>query len=194
MKLKLCDIADVKFSFPEKYKKDENGETAFWATAAILQSDNVLSSLQLDDGLKPMEQLKVLEDDIIIKRINPTYVNLIEKDTPKCYVANNLILVRAKQGYSAKYIAFALNREIEKFAKDSSSGSVIPAISKSELDNFLIEVPPLKAQEVIGELWHLGIEKKKLVKRLSELEILSNNIKISKFIIAEEIRNYGNNV
>lgn len=183
MKVKLCDIAETKFSFPEKYKKNEAGETAVWATAALLQNNNVIGDLQLDESLKPTDQLELLKDEIIIKRINPTYVNFIAYTIPKSYVGNNLIIVRTKQGYNAKYIAFILNEIIGKFVKDSSSGSVIPAINKFDLDNLIIDIPvTLKVQEAIGEIWHLGIEKKKLIQRLSELELLSNNIKLNQFI------------
>lgn len=183
MKVKLCEIAEIKFSFPEKYKKNETGELAIWATAALLQKNNVFGEFQLDEGLKPSDQLELLKNDIIIKRINPTYVNFNDKTFNKCFVGNNLIIVRVKKEFYAKYIAFVLNEAIEKFVKDSSSGSVIPSISKYEFDNMLLEVPPsMKLQEAIGEIWYLGIEKKKLIQRLSELELISNNIILNQFI------------
>ena len=182
MRVKLCDIADVKFGFPEKYKKDEIGETAFWVTAAILQKDNVVGDLQLDESLRPMEQFEILEDDIIIKRINPTYVNFISKLTSKCYAGNNLIIVRSKKDYFAKYIAFTLNEVIEKFVKDSSVGSIMPALNKSDLDNFIINVPALKEQKAISEIWYKSIEKKKMAVRLAELENIKENYLINKYI------------
>lgn len=183
MKVKLCEIAETKFSFPEKYKKNEIGKKAVWATAALLQNNNTIGEMQLDESLKPTDQLELLQGDIIIKRINPTYINFIGNAIHKSYVGNNLIIVRTKQGYSAKYIAFILNEIIGKFVKDSSSGSVVPAVNKLDLDNLIIDIPvALKVQEAIGELWYLGTEKKKLIQRLSELELLSNNIKLNQFI------------
>lgn len=167
----LQEVAEIKFAFPEKGQGTSLCD-AFWVTAANLRPNNEILDLKHDSIFIPDDSLLLQNDDILIKRITPQFVNFVTGIDDKYYVSSNLIIIRTKNGCSAKYLAYVLESNIEKLYQDTV-GSVIPAIGRKGICELEIgNMPPLDRQKAIGELWCLLKEKGKLTKKLYEKEAI----------------------
>ncbi len=161
----LKDVAEIIFSFPEKGQADD----AKWIYAACLQEDNKIIELKTDCGLSLSSEYKVKKGDIVVKRIQPQFVNYIAEDLD-AYIAQNLVIVRSNGMINPKYLAYVLEMSLEKLYKDMT-GSVLTAINRKGFDELDIDVlPPMQEQKAIGELWWLTKEKKKLYEVLLQKE------------------------
>ena len=78
MQKKLKDIAEIKFCILERGNDKE-----YLLTPANLLEDNQISNIEIDDKFKKDEKVIIRKNDIIIKRINPIYVNLINEVNKK---------------------------------------------------------------------------------------------------------------
>jgi restriction endonuclease S subunit len=166
-RVSLLDIADIKFCIVNSSKKAASASK--WIMAANLLCDNVVTGVFEDNKARPDESLRVYENDIIIKRISPSYINLINIRLNDIYAYNNLIIVRAK-AVEAKYLAYYLSRKIKEFSENTSVGAVMPSIGRPELESFKIPILPINKQKAVGELWYQSIEKKKMLLQLAKLE------------------------
>lgn len=160
----LKDVAQVIFSFPEKAEKEE---ITLWATAVSLQADNEIGELKEENELRPNEQYKVVKDDIIIRRIQPQFVNYVDEDKD-FYIAQNLVIIRAKDNINAKYLAYIMEKDMFKLYKDMQ-GSILVAINRKSFDEFDVgDLPDRASQKAIGQLWWLEKERKKLYNQLHD--------------------------
>lgn len=177
--MQLKEIAKIIFSFPEKAK----GNLAYatkWITAGSLMPDNYIGGIKEDAAILPCEDLLISYQDIIIKRINPQFVNYISFNETKVYASSNLIIVRINKKCVSQYIAYLLEKGINKLRQEIS-GTVMPSISRKSITEFDIgELPPLNKQLAIGELWRLQKEKNKLTDELNLKETLALQYKLDK--------------
>ena len=161
----LKDMAEIIFSFPEKGQADDTK----WIYAACLQEDNRITELKTDCELLSSSEYKVKSGDIVVKRIQPQFVNYINEELD-AYVAQNLVIIRSQNIVNAKYLAYVLEMSLEKLYKDMT-GSVLTAINRKSFDELDIgALPPMREQKAIGELWWLAKEKKKLYETLLQKE------------------------
>lgn len=157
----LREIAEIIFSFPEK----DEVTKAEWICPAFLQEENVLTETKTEIGLKPSKSSEVRGGDIVIKRIQPQFVNYISKDA-NAHAGQNLVIVRSTGHVSPKYLAYLMERDIHKLYNDTT-GTVLTSVNRKSFDNFDVgDLPPLNIQVAIGELWWLEKEKSKLCKEL----------------------------
>lgn len=167
----LQEIAEIKFAFPEKGQGTSLCD-AFWITAGSLRPNNEILDIKCDSIFIPDYNLLLQNDDIVIKRISPQFVNFISGINDKYYASSNLIIIRAKNGCFAKYLAYVLETNIEKLYQDAV-GSVMPAIGRKGICELEIgSMPPFDKQKAIGELWWLIKEKDKLIEKLYEKETI----------------------
>lgn len=177
----LKEVADIKFCIVSNCKEGKNSERLDWLTASNLLADNVVcGTLESEKYLKD-DLLLIRKGDIILKRIQPSFINYIDVDLPNTYAYNNLIVVRAKN-IDAKYLAAVLSCEIKEVSLSRSVGAVMSSIGRNDLDYFTIPVFPIEEQIQIGQIWHKSIEKKKMAIKLAELENLKENYMINKYI------------
>lgn len=179
--LPLKEVADIKFCIVSNSKEPQKTVKLRWLTASNLLADNTVNEVVESEKYLKDESLLIHTEDIIIKRIQPSFVNYIGMDMPDTYAYNNLIVVRAR-GVDAKYLASVLNYGIKEISLNSSVGAVMPSIGRSELDYFTIPILPVREQKQIGEVWYKGIEKKKMAIRLAVLEGIRENYLINKYI------------
>ncbi len=175
----LKDVATIQLCIVAPSKEKES--KSLWLTAGNLQINNTITQIDLDDRYKIDEKLEVRNEDIIIKRINPLFINYVENITDSVYATNNLFIVRAKN-IDSSYLAFVLNNCIEQFSNKMSFGSAIPSLGRRELGEIEIPILPLNEQANIGRLWLLAAKKNILRNRLTELEQQKYNYMLSKYI------------
>lgn len=177
--MQLREVAKIIFSFPEKVIGDPP-YAAKWITAGSLMSDNRIECLKVDAGILPCDDLLIHYQDIVIKRINPQFVNYIFFNETKVYASSNLIVVRVNKKCVPQYIAYLLEKGINKLRQEMS-GAVMPAVSRKSIMEFDIgDLLPIKKQLAIGELWRLQKEKKALTAELNTKETLALQYKLNK--------------
>lgn len=179
--LTLGKVADIKFCIVNSCKEGQKSEMLKWITASNLLSDNIINEATVSEKYFKDDTLLIRVGDIIVKRIQPSFVNYIDTNMSDTYAYNNLIIVRAK-GVNSKYLAAVLNYKIKEISLNSSIGAVMASIGRNELDSFEIPMLPTKEQKQIGEIWYKSIEKKKMAMRLAELENIKENYLINKYI------------
>lgn len=179
IRVPLSDIADIKFCVVNPSKEVTTGSQ--WIMAANLLCDNIIEGRFEEKKAKPDESFRVQKNDIIIKRISPSYINFIDIDLDNIYAYNNLIIVRRKT-VEAKYLAYYLSRKIKEFSESISVGAVMPSIGRPEFESFKIPILPVNEQKAIGELWYQGIEKKKMLLQLAQLENEKEVYLINKYV------------
>ena len=91
----LKDVAEVKPCIVTPPKNKDSRSELYWLTAANLLNDNTTSPAEIDTTYQRDEKLKINNHAILIKRINPQYVNLIRNLECEVFASNNLSIVRA---------------------------------------------------------------------------------------------------
>ena len=173
---KLKNVAEIIFCILEKGNEEKK-----LLTAANLLENNQISNIVSDDKFKKDESVIIKKNDILLKRINPTYVNFISDTNDKIYAGNNLIIIRPKT-IDAKYLAAILDINIEKFTKKNSIGAIVPSIGRKEIEEFEIEICSKEQQIILGKYWLKTIEKRVLESKKIELEKQKSIVIINKFI------------
>ncbi len=183
---KLKDIAKVKLCFLYPYDNDIiDRQSAEWITHATLQSGNILGNTVIEDKFIKDEELLVRSDDILIRRINPTFVNYIDKVDRELYAYNNLFIIRAEQCVDAKYLACVLNEVIRKGMLKVETSTTLQSISNKMLGELPIPMPSMREQELIGNIWFLSSEKNRLMEKLINLESMKERTVLNNYIFGD---------
>lgn len=166
----LKDVAEVIFSFPER-ANENNKQSKRLAVASCFKENNEVVDIKEDLEFILDENLKVQNGDIVVRRIQPQFVNYISGDT-NYYIGQNLMVIRGKDNINKKYLAYIIETNIKSLYTETT-GSVIPAVKRKDLDEFNIgELPEQHIQQAIGELWWLNKEKIKLRQQLNKIETI----------------------
>ena len=181
----LKNVADIIFSFPQK-SKEALENNWLWLSSSCLQEDNRILEHQEENNFIPDEGLRVYCGDVIIRRVQPQFVNYISED--KDYmVGQNLAIVRARNNIYPKYLAFVLEANLGDLYKDMA-GTAVPAIKRGSFDELDIgDLPDMKKQCAIGEVWWLLKEKKKLSQHLLEQERM-----LMEYMLKRLVKHRGN--
>ena len=188
---KLRELATIKFCSitPSRSKMQE--DSTKWLVAFSIPDEsclhflanNEVENIPIVNNVIPEEEWRLNQNDIVIKRITPTYVNYIDYAPKKIYCGNNLIIVTPNEAIDAKYLAMILNNKIGELSQESSVGAVMKSVSRKDIEALEIPLPDIGKQRLIGELWYKGIELKKKRTRLAELEYIRTNYLIQRTII-----------
>ncbi len=179
---KLRELATIKFCSitPSRSKMQE--DSTKWLVCANFLANNEVENIPTVNNVIPEEEWRLNQNDIVIKRITPTYVNYIDYAPKKIYCGNNLIIVTPNEAIDAKYLAMILNNKIGELSQESSVGAVMKSVSRKDIEAVKVPLPDIEKQRLIGELWYNGIELKKKRTRLAELENIRNNFLIQRMI------------
>lgn len=179
---RLGSIATIKFCSVTPSRAKPSNVPAKWLVCANFMADNEVDFSPTANFVMPDEEWLLNQNDIVIKRISPAYVNYIDFNPDGVYCGNNLIIVTPGKEVEAKYLAMILNEKIGELSRDSSIGAVMKSISRNDLELLEIPFPEKGKQQLIGNLWLKSIELKKKRIKLAELEntkvkcIIQNNI------------------
>ena len=178
--MKLKDISEIRFCLTSISKSDELTSDKVIMPSNLFEN-NVISNMSDNNFIKVDKSAVISCGDIIVKRINPLFVNYVEDIEEKTYASSNLIIVKTNK-MNPKYLAYVLNKMINKVVS-SLSGATTLAIGRNDLEEIDIPVLPLNQQEIIGEVWIKNIELKKLKIKLSELEYIRTNYYLNKYML-----------
>lgn len=171
--MKIKDICTLLFSIPIK-NKIPIIEKNFWITQADLKENNVteINEDYIDFDLKTC--IKSEKSDILIKRNNPTYVNIYDDDR-ETYLGNNLVIVRTKQ-IDVKYLAFVIEQQLEKLNALTNNSTFSKALNREMLEQIDVMETDTMKQKIIGEVWLLNKKKNQLIQNLMLKEKLKQKI------------------
>lgn len=167
---KLKDICDVFISRPIIDK--EHDENSFLLTPSNLLSNNII--IEMDKvciSKRSNAKFLLRTGDILIKRLNPVFVNVFDQNDYPTYASSNIIIVRPKDDNLSKYIAAVFYiYGIDTMTHYVRRGVTIQALSAKELAEIRIPLVPVCDQKKIGELWSLYQRKSSLKEKLDKYE------------------------
>ena len=188
---KLSDCAIIKFcSITPSRSKTQPTQTK-WLVCANFLPENEVSIRPTINFVAPDEDWRLNQHDIVVKRIEPTYINYVDFAPEEVYCGNNLIIVTPKAFNDAKYLAMILNDRIDELSTESSVGAVMKSISRNNLESLEIPMPDENTRQLLGELWYKSLELKKKKIKLAELETERINQLINKSIHVSGGKNNG---
>lgn len=179
---KLSEIAEIKFCTASPSRAKLQDTPTQWLGCSSFLADNTMSSEVTTNYVTPDPEWKLQSEDIVIKRITPTFINYVEIAPEDVFCGNNLIVISACDSVYSRYLAMILNDKIKDLSVSSSVGAVMKSVSRNDLEALDIPIPSRQQQELLGNLWYSGIELKKNRMRLVELENTRNAYLIKNYI------------
>lgn len=116
------------------------------------------------DNVSPKLVLQV--NDILIKRLNHSFVYVVAESEAGSVASQNLLIVRPGPEIDPQYLAFVLEqKEVTSLVEHvSGTSAAIKAISQKKLAEIMIPVIPMAEQQKIGEIWRLSRKRKSLLR------------------------------
>lgn len=166
----LREIAEIIVGIPKEKNKGEERHKYHCIYPSQLQEFNCMLDAERVVRSKPINEKALIKmDDILIKRLSPSYINVATKAYPNTYMSENIMAVRVQKEFDAKYMASILESlglpTLQHYAK---RGVTIQTISGAELQNLKIPILPVHKQKHLGEIWLLGKEKQRILKEVSD--------------------------
>lgn len=114
---------------------------------------------------KVPEQQLLRIDDILVKRLNPSFVHVMDSYRGEMVASPNLLVVRAGAEVDPQYLGYLLEqREIMgQVAHVTGSAAAIKAVSIKKLSEISIPLISLSDQKKVGEIWRLSRRRKQLL-------------------------------
>lgn len=176
--MKINDIAEI--ITPKVTEKDSTINKQKVILSAGLKENNDTLVETVNDNV--LFDTSVYKDDIIVKRVSPQYVNLIDRPEDKVYYGNNLMIIRLKNKmYHPSYIAYVIEKKIPILEIMSNSGTRFYSINKKMLENIIVPEEEYSRQVSIGKLWD------SLNKRAKIINLLQDKNDLIKKMIYEKI-------
>ena len=177
---RLIDLSRIKFCSITPSRAKQQAISTKWLVCSNFLADNEIVYTPTVNYIAPDDEWLLHQNDIVVKRIMPSFVNYIDFTPDTVYCGNNLIIITPNKQTDAKYLAMILNDKISELSKESSFGAVMKSLNRSDLESLEIPLPDENTRRMIGELWYSGIELKKKKIKLAELETIRINSIIKK--------------
>jgi len=169
---KLEEIADIIIGINEARGKKSGEFTYHMVTPANLDDSNDFDRLEpVNLETEVGDHNLVRRGDLLIKRVSPNFVTLVTGEVSNVVVSGNMLIIRCHQSVVPAFLAGYLElRGLEALKHYTERGMIMHSVSKRELNEFMIPLPDMETQKVLGELWLLNKRKRDLLSRLSERE------------------------
>lgn len=111
-------------------------------------------------------QLVLRVGDILVKRLNPSFVYIVSDSEAGAVASQNLLVVRPGAGIDPQYLACLLEQKeiVGQVEHVSGTSAAIKAISQKKLAEIMIPVVPLAEQRKLGEIWRISRKRKALLR------------------------------
>lgn len=171
MKVKLKEIVDLNSGYQGKTIP---GDSYRQIKLVNVSKEGILdySGLETFDAEKVAEKYLLRREDIIIKAKSGDHTAaLIEEETDSLVATAHFILMRLKEGWKEKispeYLVMYLNsQEAQDYLTRHSTGTVLPIIKISTLEEMEIPVPKEEVQNKLSRLYGLMLEEKRLMQSI----------------------------
>jgi len=162
---------DILTGYPFKSDKYSFGPE----DSKLLRGDNVVHTNIRWDGAKrwPVTELDGLEryllhENDIVLAMDRTWVNsglkcaIVRKEDLPCYLVQRVARIRGVLPEVTRYWSFhLLSHRFEQYVKGNQTETAVPHISKKQIADFLVPLPPLPEQKKIAEIlstWDDAVE------------------------------------
>lgn len=112
------------------------------------------------------QKLTLRAGDILVKRLNPSYVYVVSGNEAGAVASQNLLIVRPGPDVFPLFLACLLEQKeiIGQVEHVSGTSAAIKAISQKKLAEIAIPVIPMAEQKRLGEIWRLSRKRKALLR------------------------------
>lgn len=173
MKKRLKDLADFRigYQFRGKVEPDPAGNVR------VIQIKDIDADLRIRiDGLAPVkldrpEPYLTQEGDVLfLSRGHRLYAVVVPATAPNTIATGYFFILRPKtRVVLPEYLAWSMNQgDFQEALRPFHRGSYIPMVSKTDVQDLLIRVPPLEVQRQILQLHALLDEERRLAASLQE--------------------------
>ena len=185
---RLGDVAEIMagltgFSDKGKYRYNVVQPNSFTDTGLM----NEVDVQRRGDELADKQLLSV--GDILVKRLNPSFVHVVTLESVGLVASQNLLVVRPGQEIDPDYLGYLLEQKdiLGQVEHVTGSAAAIKAVSVKKLAGITIPVISLAEQRKVGAIWKLSRKRKQLLNEY----MIENDRLVS--LLASQIINGGGN-
>ena len=185
---RLGDIAEVMAGIPGftdkgKFKYRVVQPNSFTDTGMM----NAVEVQQRDDEIS--ERQLLTSGDILVKRLNPSFVHVVTIESVGLAVSQNLLVVRPGNEVDPYYLGYLLEQKeiLGQVEHVTGSAAAIKAVSVKKLAGIAIPVIPLPEQRKVGAIWKLSRKRKQLLN-----EYMTENDRLVSLLASQIINGGGN--
>lgn len=161
---RLGDIAEIMAGIPGfadkgRYKYKVVQPNSFTDTGAM----NAVETQKRGDEISQRQLLA--SGDILVKRLNPSFVHVVTLESVGMAVSQNLLVVRPENEVDPYYLGYLLEQKeiLGQVEHVTGSAAAIKAISIKKLADIMVPIIPLTDQRKVGEVWKLSRKRKQLL-------------------------------
>lgn len=161
---RLGDIAEIMAGIPGfadkgRYKYKVVQPNSFTDTGAM----NAVETQKRGDEISQRQLLA--QGDILVKRLNPSFVHVVTLESAGMAVSQNLLVVRPGNEVDPYYLGYLLEQKeiLGQVEHVTGSAAAIKAISIKKLADIMVPIIPLTDQRKVGEVWKLSRKRKQLL-------------------------------
>ena len=185
---RLGDIAEIMAGIPGftdkgKFKYKVVQPNSFTDTGEM----NAVEVQKRDDEIS--ERQLLTSGDILVKRLNPSFVHVVTIESVGMAVSQNLLVVRPGNEVDPYYLGYLLEQKeiLGQVEHVTGSAAAIKAVSVKKLAGIAIPVIPLPAQREVGAIWKLSRKRKQLLN-----EYMAENDRLVSLLASQIINGGGN--
>ena len=186
--MRLGDVADIMagmpgFSDDGRYGYSVVQPNSFTDTGLM----NEVDVQRRSDELAEKQLLSV--GDILVKRLNPSFVHVVTLESVGMVASQNLLVVRPGEEIDPDYLGYLLEQKdiLGQVEHVTGSAAAIKAVSVKKLAGITIPVVPLPEQRKVGAIWKLSRKRKQLLN-----EYMTENDRLVSLLASQIINGGGN--
>ena len=161
---RLGDVAEIMagltgFADKGRYRYSVVQPNSFTDTGLM----NEVDVQRRSDELAEKQLLSV--GDILVKRLNPSFVHVVTLESVGMVASQNILVVRPGAEIDPDYLGYLLEQKdiLGQVEHVTGSAAAIKAISVKKLAGITIPVIPIADQRKVGEIWKLSRKRKQLL-------------------------------
>ncbi|MDD7260640.1 MAG: restriction endonuclease subunit S [Eubacteriales bacterium] len=185
---RLGDVAEIMagltgFSDKGKYRYNVVQPNSFTDTGLMNEAD----VQRRGDELADKQLLSV--GDILVKRLNPSFVHVVTLESVGMVASQNILVVRPGAEIDPDYLGYLLEQKeiLGQVEHVTGSAAAIKAVSVKKLAGITIPVISLAEQRKVGAIWKLSRKRKQLLN-----EYMPENDRLVSLLASQIINGGGN--
>ena len=185
---RLGDVAEIMagltgFSDKGKYRYNVVQPNSFTDTGLMNEAD----VQRRGDELAEKQLLSV--GDILVKRLNPSFVHVVALESVGMVASQSILVVRPGTEIDPDYLGYLLEQKdiLGQVEQVTGSAAAIKAVSVKKLAGITIPVIPLPEQRKVGAIWKLSRKRKQLLN-----EYMTENDRLVSLLASQIINGGGN--
>ena len=185
---RLGDVAEIMagltgFSDKGKYRYNVVQPNSFTDTGLMNEAD----VQRRGDELADKQLLSV--GDILVKRLNPSFVHVVALESVGMVASQNILVVRPGAEIDPDYLGYLLEQKeiLGQVEHVTGSAAAIKAVSVKKLAGITIPVISLAEQRKVGAVWKLSRKRKQLLN-----EYMTENDRLVSLLASQIINGGGN--